>query len=140
MKGCSFRMTASMGIETGAFFILEYPGETDETILDTIRFAASLPLNYLSFSLPCPIPGTSLSERTKDRLKNPNHSDSPIVRRRLIDHTLNFQSAFSEGKLKFAIVKAMAKHKAKKHLGNSLYFLLGEPLEALTDYVFRVLR
>jgi radical SAM superfamily enzyme YgiQ (UPF0313 family) len=26
------------GIRTGAFFILCYPGETDETVLDSLRF------------------------------------------------------------------------------------------------------
>ena len=41
---------ASEGVETGAFFILGYPGETDQTILDTIRFATSLPLDYRSLS------------------------------------------------------------------------------------------
>ena len=48
------------GIKAGAFFILGYPGENDKTILDTIKFASSLPLDYLSFTLPYPIPGTPL--------------------------------------------------------------------------------
>ena len=33
----------SSGLKTGAFFILCYPGETDDTVLKTIRFATSLP-------------------------------------------------------------------------------------------------
>lgn len=133
-------LTASMGIKTGAFFILGYPEETDETILNTIRFATSLPLDYLSFSLPYPIPGTGLNERVKSRLKNPSSLNASIARRRFIDHTLNFQSPFSEAKLKFAIVKAMAQHKFRKRLGNSLYTLLGKPFETLTDHVFKTLK
>ncbi len=39
------------GIRTGAFFIMCYPGETDGTVLDTLRFATSLPLDYLSFTV-----------------------------------------------------------------------------------------
>jgi anaerobic magnesium-protoporphyrin IX monomethyl ester cyclase len=51
------------GIKAGAFFIVGYPGENDKTVLETIRFASSLPLDYLSFTLPYPIPGTPLFER-----------------------------------------------------------------------------
>ena len=50
------------GIRTGAFFILCYPGETDGTVLDTLRFATSLPLDYLSFTVPYPL-CTALFER-----------------------------------------------------------------------------
>ena len=51
------------GLKVGAFFIVGYPGESDKTVLDTIRFASKLPLDYLSFTLPYPIPGTPLYER-----------------------------------------------------------------------------
>jgi anaerobic magnesium-protoporphyrin IX monomethyl ester cyclase len=56
------------GLEVGAFFILFYPGETDDTVLETLRFAASLPLDYLGLSMPYPLPGTALYERVKDRI------------------------------------------------------------------------
>ena len=56
------------GIKAGAFFILGYPGESDKTILDTVKFASSLPLDYLSFTLPYPIPGTPLFQRLKGEL------------------------------------------------------------------------
>ena len=43
-------------IKAGAFFILAYPGESNKTVLETIKFASSLPLDYLSFTLPYPFP------------------------------------------------------------------------------------
>jgi anaerobic magnesium-protoporphyrin IX monomethyl ester cyclase len=55
------------GLKVGAFFIVGYPGESDKTVLDTVRFASALPLDYLSFTLPYPIPGTPLYERVKDK-------------------------------------------------------------------------
>ena len=55
------------GLKTGAFFIVGYPGESNKTVLDTVRFASGLPLDYLSFTLPYPIPGTPLYERVKDK-------------------------------------------------------------------------
>ncbi len=125
-------------IQVGAFFIVGYPGETNETVLDTVRFAASLPLDYLSFTLPYPIPGTPLYDRVKDKMilddwKEPKHL-------RLIEHKLLYRSSFSEAKLKFAILKAMVQFKLRKHLGDRAYKLIGEPFERLTDLAFKLLR
>jgi len=127
----------SVGIQVGAFFIIGYPGETDKTILDTLKFASSLPLDYLSFTLPYPIPGTPLYERVKaniefDDWNEPNH-------RSLTEHKLLYRSAFSEAKLKFAIIKGSTHFVLKKLLGARGYRFLGGPLECLTDCVFRLL-
>jgi anaerobic magnesium-protoporphyrin IX monomethyl ester cyclase len=51
------------GIEVAAFFIVGYPGETVSTIEETFRFALSLPLDYISFNVPFPLPGSSLFNR-----------------------------------------------------------------------------
>ncbi|MGA7075425.1 MAG: radical SAM protein [Halobacteriota archaeon] len=59
------------GLNVGAFFIVCYPGETNETVLDTLRFAASLPLDYLSSTMPYPLPNTPLHERVKERINKP---------------------------------------------------------------------
>ena len=63
------------GLEVGAFFILCYPGETDETVLETLRFAASLPLDYLGLSMLYPLPGTPLGERMESRLTRDSRPD-----------------------------------------------------------------
>lgn len=125
------------GMQVGAFFIVGYPGETDDTILDTLRFASSLPLDYLSFSVPYPIPGTPLYDRVRsaiefDDLDQPKHLS-------VTDHKLIYRSSFSEAKLKLAIVKGSAQSRLRKKLGDRGYGLLGVPLERLTDYAFRLL-
>jgi anaerobic magnesium-protoporphyrin IX monomethyl ester cyclase len=126
------------GIEVGAFFIVGYPGETDRTILDTLRFASSLPLDYLSFTMPYPIPGTPLYERLKDKMKfddleQPKHLS-------LTEHKLIYQSSFSEAKLNFAILKGTAQFKIRKMIGNKAYRLFGALFETVTDLAFRFLR
>jgi anaerobic magnesium-protoporphyrin IX monomethyl ester cyclase len=126
------------GIQIGAFFIVGYPGETDNTILDTLRFASSLPLDYLSFSVPYPIPGTPLYERVRsniesDDLTQPKHLS-------VTDHKLIYHSSFSEAKLKLAIVKGSAQFQMRKTLGYRGYRLFGVPLERITDHAFRLLR
>jgi anaerobic magnesium-protoporphyrin IX monomethyl ester cyclase len=130
--------TKRSGIQVGAFFIVGYPGETDETVLDTVRFASSLPLDYLSFTLPYPIPGTPLYERVKNQMTMDDWEEPK--RLRLIEHKLLYRSSFSEAKLKFAILKATVQFKLRKHLGTRVYKLIGKPLEHLTDFTFKLLR
>jgi anaerobic magnesium-protoporphyrin IX monomethyl ester cyclase len=125
----------SANIETGAFFIIGYPGDSNETILNTLRFATSLPLDYVSFTLPYPIPGTGLYEKVKHVL-----IESSEKRIKLIDQHLAFKSEFSEFKLKFAIVKAGVQFRTRKYLGEIGYSILGEPFEKITDSMFRIIK
>ena len=126
------------GIQVGAFFIVGYPTETSQTILDTIKFASSLPLDYLSFTLPYPIPGTPLHERVKDRMIV-NDWEEPKSRH-LIKHKLLYHSAFSEAKLKFAILKATVQFELRKRMAARNYELLFAPFERLTDIIFKYMR
>ncbi|NIO36163.1 radical SAM protein [Candidatus Bathyarchaeota archaeon] len=126
------------GIQVGAFFIVGYPGETNKTVLDTLRFASSLPLDYLSFTLPYPIPGTHLYDRVKDDMVLDNWEEPR--RLHLIEHKLLYHSSFSEAKLKFAILKATVQFKLRKYLGTRVYKLIGLPFERLTDLLFRLMR
>ncbi len=131
--------TKAAGLKVGAFFIVGYPGESNKTVLDTVRFASSLPLDYMSFTLPYPIPGTPLYDRVKDKGVAIEDWEEP-KNYRLIRHKLLYASGFSEGKLKFAIGKAHAQFYGRKHLGRLVYGVLGEPVERLTDVAFQVMR
>ena len=125
------------GVQTGAFFILGYPGEDEETILDTVNFASSLPLDYLSFTFPYPIPGTPLFERVKDRMMHEDWKEPAGFH--LVKHRLLFHSCFSENKLKFALFKGMIQFYLRKYTGKKGYGLLGRPVERVTETVYRVL-
>lgn len=46
------------GIMNWGYFIIGLPGETEQTIQDTIRFAKSLPLDIALFHVAAPYPGT----------------------------------------------------------------------------------
>jgi len=123
------------GIRTGAFFILCYPGETDDTVLETLSFATSLPLDYLSFTLPYPLPGTALYERVRDRINREWEPQTSFIS----DHILIYSADFSETKMKFAILKGQAQFGLKKWLGR--YSLPAvKPFERLTDLIFTLMR
>lgn len=122
------------GIKAGAFFIVGYPGEDDKTVLQTIKFASSLPLDYLSFTLPYPIPGTPLYERLNGDMLTTEWAEPKNIN--LVKHKLLFGSNFSEHKLKFAIIKGMIQFYIRKYTGSTGYKLLGFPFESLTDLVY----
>jgi anaerobic magnesium-protoporphyrin IX monomethyl ester cyclase len=125
------------GIKAGAFFIIGYPGENNKTVLETIKFASSLPLDYLSFTLPYPIPGTPLYERLNGELISDEWEEPKNIN--LVKHKLLFDSRLSEHKLKFAIIKGMIQFYIRKHLGRKGYKLLGTPFENLTDAFYNLM-
>jgi anaerobic magnesium-protoporphyrin IX monomethyl ester cyclase len=118
------------GIKVGAFFIIGYPGETDRTLIETINFASSLGLDYLSFNFPYPIPGTGLYEKVKDDLL----VDDPLSSGK----DLTFRSKISTRKLKFAEFKGLTQHK----IGNYTYLIklfLYHPFRVLTDSILKLM-
>lgn len=54
------RMVKRHGIEAFGFFIIGLPGETGETIRETIRFARRVPFDRANFGLLSPLPGSRI--------------------------------------------------------------------------------
>ncbi|MBI4295770.1 MAG: B12-binding domain-containing radical SAM protein [Chloroflexi bacterium] len=121
------------GIRVGAFFILCYPGETTDTVLKTLRFATSLPLDYLSFTVPYPLPGTALYRRVQGRMTREWRQDSHVT-----DHSLTYDADFSEARMRFAILKGQAQFGIKKRLGRYAEPMV-KPFETTTDFIFRIM-
>lgn len=59
------KMIDQAGIDMAGFFIIGFPGETSETINQTIRFAAELPLKRANFFTYLPFPGTESYEKLR---------------------------------------------------------------------------
>ena len=131
----AIQVTKAAGIAVGAFFILCYPGETNSSVLKTIRFATSLPLDYLSFTVPYPLPGTPLYERVKEKMTKEWKQPKGF----LSDHVLTFQSEFSEAKMKLGVLKGQVQFWFRKKLGRAGQIIL-RPFENLTDWIFRLMK
>ncbi len=130
----AIQICKEIDIKSGAFFILGYPGENAKTILDTVKFASHLPLDYLSFTLPYPIPGTPLFERLNDKLVSDEWEEPKNIQ--MIKHKLLFDSQVSELKMKFAVIKGMLQFYTRKYVGEEGYKYIGRPIEALTDIIY----
>src|SRR5665647_574582 len=126
------------GIKAGAFFILGYPGENAKTILNTVKFASSLPLDYLSFTLPYPIPGTPLFERLNGKLVSDEWEEPKNIQ--MVKHRLLFDSQVSELKIKFAVVKGMIQFYIRKYFGAQGHRIMGKPIEIVTDAIYNKMK
>ncbi len=58
---------AKAGIVVDGHFILGYPGETEETLKETINFALSLPLTFAHFYAATPFPGSQLYREATEK-------------------------------------------------------------------------
>jgi anaerobic magnesium-protoporphyrin IX monomethyl ester cyclase len=61
----AFKAARTVGMETIGFFIVGLPGETKETMDDTIRFACELDPVVANFSIATPFPGTHMYQTVK---------------------------------------------------------------------------
>jgi radical SAM superfamily enzyme YgiQ (UPF0313 family) len=61
----AFKLTREVGIKTQAFFLFGVPGETQETVRETIDFAKELNASSTQFAIAIPHPGTALYEECK---------------------------------------------------------------------------
>ena len=123
------------GLEVGAFFILCYPGETDASVIETLRFAASLPLDYLGLSMPYPLPGTGLYERTRERITRDSRPDGSL----LLNQQLTYSGDFSAAKMRCAILKGRAEFQMGRRLGRFAPAAL-RLTQGPTDALFRRLK
>jgi radical SAM superfamily enzyme YgiQ (UPF0313 family) len=58
------------GMNITGFFMMGYPGETKEEVLETIEFAKSIRIDKASFTHVMPLPGTELWDVYKRRVKD----------------------------------------------------------------------
>jgi hypothetical protein len=55
------------GIKAAGFFMVGYLGETTDSLIRSINFSSSLPLDYVSYTIAYPLPGTGFYERVRER-------------------------------------------------------------------------
>jgi hypothetical protein len=65
-----------LGIKTFCFFIIGLPGDTPQTILETIRFALRLRANWVQFNAASPMIGTKLRDWAVARNLTPDNQYS----------------------------------------------------------------
>ena len=88
-----FRWANELKIDTVAHMMLGSPGETRETIRETIDFAKEIKPSYVSFNVTTPYPGTDLWREVQDKL---NISDFSVYDIEKVSETALFNKAFCD--------------------------------------------
>jgi len=117
------------GIKAAGFFMVGYLGETTDSLIRSINFSSSLPLDYVSYTIAYPLPGTGFYDRVRERRQ---HGEWHKVRH----NRLLFNTDFSEHKLRAAILKGAIQHRLNRmHLRPA-----ARAFQLATDPVLRALR
>jgi len=117
------------GIKAAGFFMVGYLGETTDSLIRSINFSSSLPLDYVSYTIAYPLPGTGFYDRVHERRQK---GEWHKVRH----NRLLFNTDFSENKLRAAILKGAIQHRLNKlHLRPA-----ARVFELATNPLLRVLR
>ena len=66
------RLSREVGLQTIGYFMIGSPGESPETIRQTIQFAKKLKLDFAQFAVTTPFPGTKLYDLYLDGRKEGN--------------------------------------------------------------------
>jgi anaerobic magnesium-protoporphyrin IX monomethyl ester cyclase len=120
---------AKAGVKAAGFFMVGYLGETPESLMKTIRFSSHLPLDYVSYTIAYPLPGTKFYSRVKERRQE---GEWHYIRH----NRLLFNSEFTERKLRFAIYKGAIQHRLRRlHMKP-----LASAFEVATDPVLKAMR
>src|ERR1700682_3795953 len=95
------------GIKAAGFFMVGYLGETTDSLIRSINFSSSLPLDYVSYTIAYPLPGTGFYERVRERRQQGEWHQGRHSR-------LLFNTEFSEHKLRTAILKGAIQHRLNR--------------------------
>lgn len=93
--------TNAMGIETGTFIMLGYPGETEKNIDETIQYLKEAKPTHYTITVAYPIKGTSLYNEIEDKItKRPNWENST-------DREIDFKRTYSRNYYNYAVSKVV---------------------------------
>jgi len=116
------------GVKVGGFFMIGYPGETPESIWSTLELSARGELDYISYTVPYPLPGSPLYDRMQA------YVDPSTEWSRERENVVLYRSEFPETALKGAIRLAYEAHAlARKDGRGSALELLAERREELVS-------
>ena len=93
--------TNAMGIETGTFIMLGYPGETEKNIDETIQYLKEAKPTHYTITVAYPIKGTSLYNEIEHKItQQPDWETST-------DRDIDFERTYSRKYYKYAVSKVV---------------------------------
>ncbi|MBN1436435.1 MAG: N-acetylneuraminate synthase family protein [Sedimentisphaerales bacterium] len=93
----AIRCSRDSGVRTPLAFMIGYPGETRETVMETVDFCKQLNIPLTSMTFTCPYPGTPLYKQLRSEGKLPGDEEELVVRMGdAVDLTVNLTEMSDE--------------------------------------------
>jgi anaerobic magnesium-protoporphyrin IX monomethyl ester cyclase len=129
----AIQKTNALGMETGTFIMLGYPGETEEDITETIQYLKEANPTLYTITVAYPIKGTSLYNEVESKITSKFDWETST------DREIEFERTYSKKFYKYAVSKVVnevefsrtnsktsikaLKHKVKSVLASGLMIL-----------------
>ena len=107
----AIQKTNALGMQTGTFIMLGYPGETIEDIDATIQYLKEANPTEYTITVAYPIKGTSLYNEVESKIINPLNWETST------DREIEFKRTYSKKFYKYAVSKVVNEVEFKRNSG-----------------------
>ncbi len=107
----AIQKTNALGMQTGTFIMLGYPGETIEDIDETIQYLKEANPTEYTITVAYPIKGTSLYNEVESKIINPLNWETST------DREIEFKRTYSKKFYKYAVSKIVNEVEFKRNSG-----------------------
>ena len=97
----AIQKTNGLGMETGTFIMLGYPGETEEDITETIQYLKDANPTLYTITVAYPIKGTSLYKEVENKITSTLDWETST------DREIEFERTYSKKFYKYAVSKVV---------------------------------
>uniref|UniRef100_UPI0040494E10 B12-binding domain-containing radical SAM protein n=1 Tax=Flavobacterium sp. TaxID=239 RepID=UPI0040494E10 len=109
----AIQKTNALGMETGTFIMLGYPGETEEDILETIHYLKAAKPTHYTITIAYPIKGTSLYNEVESKIINKLNWETST------DREIDFKRTYSNKFYKYAVSKVVNEVEFNRKIKNN---------------------
>jgi radical SAM superfamily enzyme YgiQ (UPF0313 family) len=111
----AIQKTNALGMETGTFIMLGYPGETEEDITETIQYLKDANPTLYTITVAYPIKGTSLYNEVESKITNELNWKTST------DREIEFERTYSKKFYKYAVSKVVNEVEFSRKFSSSKY-------------------
>lgn len=121
----AIQKTNALGMETGTFIMLGYPGETEEDITETIQYLKDANPTLYTITIAYPIKGTSLYNEVESKITNQLDWETTT------DREIEFERTYSKKFYKYAVSKVVNEVEFSRKFSSSKYKALKHKTKAI---------
>lgn len=126
----AIQKTNALGIQTGTFIMLGYPGETIEDIDETIHYLKEANPTEYTITVAYPIKGTSLYNEIENKITNQLDWETST------DREIEFERTYSKKFYKYAVSRVVHEVESRRKFSTSKFKALKHKVKSIVAFAF----